>query len=202
MTWRSTSPPSPTTCARRRRPALTSTWCGGEAGAGGGRVAGEGGGEGAANGAAACLGAACGRERQRVAVLPACLPACLPVCLPACLQGAPVPGLGCLVCLWCLPLWRGLSTLTASACWPRPCRLQGCMKSGQVLTDKRWKWYEPEHWRFGDPAGTDGRINYPRHASGGAGGPGRGLRCPPLSASTPGASERCSQYQVPRCTAP
>eukprot|EP00887_Chlorella_sp_A99_P003159 scaffold9.g3159.t1 len=42
----------------------------------------------------------------------------------------------------------------------------GCMKSGEVLTDKRWKWYEPEHWRFGDPAGGDGKINYMRHASG------------------------------------
>lgn len=41
------------------------------------------------------------------------------------------------------------------------------MKSGEVLTDKRWKWYEPEHWRFGDPAGKDGKINYLRHASGG-----------------------------------
>lgn len=40
------------------------------------------------------------------------------------------------------------------------------MKSGEVLTDKRWKWYEPEHWRFGDPAGKDGKINYLRHASG------------------------------------
>ena len=40
------------------------------------------------------------------------------------------------------------------------------MKSGEVLTDKRWKWYEPEHWRFGDPAGRDGKINYLRHASG------------------------------------
>lgn len=51
---------------------------------------------------------------------------------------------------------------------PPPCPqpVQGCMKSGQVLTDKRWKWYEPEHWRFGDPAGSDGRINYMRHASG------------------------------------
>ncbi|KAL4449403.1 hypothetical protein ABPG77_007047 [Micractinium sp. CCAP 211/92] len=42
----------------------------------------------------------------------------------------------------------------------------GCMKSGEVLTDKRWKWYEPEHWRFGDPAGRDTKINYMRHASG------------------------------------
>lgn len=45
---------------------------------------------------------------------------------------------------------------------------QGCMKSGQVLTDKRWKWFEPEHWRFGDPTTSEGRINYPRHASGGS----------------------------------
>lgn len=40
------------------------------------------------------------------------------------------------------------------------------MKSGEVLTDKRWKWYEPEHWRFGDAAGADGKINYMRHATG------------------------------------
>ncbi|KAK9817855.1 hypothetical protein WJX72_003172 [[Myrmecia] bisecta] len=42
----------------------------------------------------------------------------------------------------------------------------GCMKSGQVLTDRRYKWFEPEYWRFGDPATVDGQINYPRHASG------------------------------------
>ena len=39
------------------------------------------------------------------------------------------------------------------------------MKSGQVLTDRRYKWFEPEYWRFGDPAG-EGGINYMRHASG------------------------------------
>ena len=52
----------------------------------------------------------------------------------------------------------------------------GCMKSGQVLTDRRYKWYEPEWWRFGDPASAEGRINYMRHASGQAkiGGLGRG----------------------------
>jgi len=51
----------------------------------------------------------------------------------------------------------------------------GCMKSGAVLTDRRYKWFEPEWWRFGDPAApVDGAaalpagaaINYPRHASG------------------------------------
>ena len=42
----------------------------------------------------------------------------------------------------------------------------GCMKSGQVLTDRRYKWFEPEHWRFGDAATAEGAINYPRHASG------------------------------------
>ena len=42
----------------------------------------------------------------------------------------------------------------------------GCMKSGQVLTDRRYKWFEPEHWRFGDAATAQGAINYPRHASG------------------------------------
>lgn len=40
------------------------------------------------------------------------------------------------------------------------------MKSGQVLTDRRYKWFEPEFWRFGDPGASDGAINYPRHASG------------------------------------
>jgi len=39
------------------------------------------------------------------------------------------------------------------------------MKSGQVLTDRRYKWFEPEYWRFGDPSG-EGGINYMRHASG------------------------------------
>lgn len=43
----------------------------------------------------------------------------------------------------------------------------GCMKSGQVLTDRRYKWFEPEHWRFGDPATAEGAVNYMRHASGG-----------------------------------
>ena len=40
------------------------------------------------------------------------------------------------------------------------------MKSGQVLTDRRYKWFEPEYWRFGDAAAADGQINYMRHASG------------------------------------
>jgi hypothetical protein len=44
--------------------------------------------------------------------------------------------------------------------------VQGCMKSGQVLTDRRYKWFEPEYWRFGDPASSEGQINYMRHASG------------------------------------
>ena len=26
------------------------------------------------------------------------------------------------------------------------------MKSGAVLTDKKYKWYEPDAWRFGDGA--------------------------------------------------
>ena len=30
------------------------------------------------------------------------------------------------------------------------CGLQGCMKSGPVLIEKRFKWYEPDSWRFGD----------------------------------------------------
>lgn len=40
------------------------------------------------------------------------------------------------------------------------------MKSGQVLTDRRYKWFEPEYWRFGEASSTEGSINYPRHASG------------------------------------
>ena len=32
----------------------------------------------------------------------------------------------------------------------KDCGLQGCMKSGPVLTEKRFKWYEPDSWRFGD----------------------------------------------------
>jgi hypothetical protein len=42
----------------------------------------------------------------------------------------------------------------------------GCMKSGQVLTDRRYKWFEAESWKFGEPATVEGAINYPRHASG------------------------------------
>lgn len=45
---------------------------------------------------------------------------------------------------------------------------QGCMKSGQVLRESKYKWFEPEHWRFGDPLGSQG-VNYPRHATGGCG---------------------------------
>ena len=45
------------------------------------------------------------------------------------------------------------------------------MKSGEVLTDKRWKWFEPEHWRFGDPAGKDDKVG------GGQGAGGRGGAC-------------------------
>ena len=40
------------------------------------------------------------------------------------------------------------------------------MKSGQVLTDRRYKWFEPEYWRFGEAVGAEGQINYMRHASG------------------------------------
>ena len=54
--------------------------------------------------------------------------------------------------------------------------VQGCMKSGQVLTDRRYKWFEPEYWRFGDPASAEGQINYMRHASGQA----SSLLLPPL----------------------
>jgi len=42
----------------------------------------------------------------------------------------------------------------------------GCMKSGQVLTESKWKWHEPDHWRFGEPVERGGKMNYPRHATG------------------------------------
>lgn len=42
----------------------------------------------------------------------------------------------------------------------------GCMKSGPVLTDPKYKWYEPDSWRFGDPTHPDGGTNYMRHATG------------------------------------
>lgn len=41
---------------------------------------------------------------------------------------------------------------------------QGCMKSGEVVTNRRKQWYEPEHWRFGDPAGQNKILTYHRHA--------------------------------------
>lgn len=30
--------------------------------------------------------------------------------------------------------------------------MQGCMKSGAVLSDRKYKWFEPDSWRFGDGA--------------------------------------------------
>ena len=102
--------------------------------------------------------------------------------------------------------------LPSEACCPAtpraPPAAQGCMKSGQVLTDKRWKWYEPEYWRFGDPAGQDGRINYMRHASGGRAAslkpllwrcvvPGLGWAGPPASRPRCGAKGACRQHGAP-----
>mmetsp|Transcript_43911 Transcript_43911/g.73128 ORF Transcript_43911/g.73128 Transcript_43911/m.73128 type:complete len:249 (+) Transcript_43911:364-1110(+) len=37
----------------------------------------------------------------------------------------------------------------------------GCMKSGIVINDKRFKWYEPEWWRFGNSGNS-----YYQHATG------------------------------------
>jgi hypothetical protein len=37
----------------------------------------------------------------------------------------------------------------------------GCMKSGPVLTEKGVRYYEPEHWKFGEPGNK-----YFRHATG------------------------------------
>ena len=36
----------------------------------------------------------------------------------------------------------------------------------QVVSQKNEMFYEPDHWRFGDPAGHDQAKNYPRHAQG------------------------------------
>lgn len=49
--------------------------------------------------------------------------------------------------------------------------------------------YEPEHWRFGDPAGRDTKVNYMRHASGEP-----ALRAPP-------PTRRCTLMRGgPRCS--
>jgi hypothetical protein len=40
----------------------------------------------------------------------------------------------------------------------------GCQRSGAVVTADGARWYEPEHWRFGDASG--GSLQYPRHAGG------------------------------------
>lgn len=40
----------------------------------------------------------------------------------------------------------------------------GCMKSGEVIQEESSNWYEPEHWRFGEPVDQD--MQYPRHANG------------------------------------
>ncbi|CAD7705336.1 unnamed protein product [Ostreobium quekettii] len=40
----------------------------------------------------------------------------------------------------------------------------GCMKSGEVVTDSKKAWYEPQNYRFGDPIGGDKKLSYPRHA--------------------------------------
>lgn len=68
-------------------------------------------------------------------------------------------------------LFVAVTAVSCSGLWDfmKCCKLvdlQGCMKSGQVLTDRRYKWFEPEYWRFGEAAGAEGQINYMRHASG------------------------------------
>lgn len=40
------------------------------------------------------------------------------------------------------------------------------MKSGAVNTNKRYKYFEPESWRFGESPYRGGATNYMRHASG------------------------------------
>lgn len=37
------------------------------------------------------------------------------------------------------------------------------MKSGEVVTDYKKRWYEPQYARFGDPIGLDKKLSYPRH---------------------------------------
>ncbi|XP_051137875.1 hydroxyproline O-galactosyltransferase HPGT1-like [Andrographis paniculata] len=53
----------------------------------------------------------------------------------------------------------GLSNIL-SAHFNKPRAYIGCMKSGEVFSEKGQKWYEPEWWKFGDGK------NYFRHASG------------------------------------
>lgn len=40
------------------------------------------------------------------------------------------------------------------------------MKSGEVVTSARKRWFEPDHWRFGDGVGHDKVLTYHRHAHG------------------------------------
>ncbi|EFJ26300.1 glycosyltransferase-like protein [Selaginella moellendorffii] len=42
--------------------------------------------------------------------------------------------------------------------WDKPRIYIGCMKSGEVFSDSKQRWYEPEWWKFGDQKG------YMRHA--------------------------------------
>ncbi|KAJ7541026.1 hypothetical protein O6H91_10G042000 [Diphasiastrum complanatum] len=44
--------------------------------------------------------------------------------------------------------------------WDKPRVYVGCMKSGEVVTDSKQRWYEPEYWKFGD------EKSYFRHAGG------------------------------------
>ncbi|ERN04589.1 hypothetical protein AMTR_s00075p00098720, partial [Amborella trichopoda] len=44
--------------------------------------------------------------------------------------------------------------------WEQPRVYIGCMKSGEVFSERSHKWYEPDWWKFGD------KRSYFRHASG------------------------------------
>ncbi|KAJ7299214.1 hypothetical protein O6H91_16G022000 [Diphasiastrum complanatum] len=44
--------------------------------------------------------------------------------------------------------------------WDKPRVYVGCMKSGEVFSDPKHKWYEPEWWKFGD------KKSYFTHAEG------------------------------------
>ncbi|XP_059433771.1 hydroxyproline O-galactosyltransferase HPGT1 isoform X3 [Corylus avellana] len=49
---------------------------------------------------------------------------------------------------------------TLAAHFDKPRLYIGCMKSGEVFSEKSHKWYEPDWWKFGD------KKSYFRHASG------------------------------------
>uniref|UniRef100_A0A453NF36 Uncharacterized protein n=1 Tax=Aegilops tauschii subsp. strangulata TaxID=200361 RepID=A0A453NF36_AEGTS len=53
-----------------------------------------------------------------------------------------------------------LGQILSKQAW-KPRVYMGCMKSGPVLSEKGVRYYEPEHWKFGEPGNK-----YFRHATG------------------------------------